>query len=160
MNCCIPGFPVPPQFLELVQTHVHWVGDAIQPCHPLLFPSLPALNPSQHQGHFWGVFASGVQSIGASGSVSVLPMNIQDWFPLGWTGLISLKSKGLSRVFSNAKFKSISSSVLSFLSGPTLTSVHDYWKNQSFDQTDLVLFLSVLQFLFKNITVFLGLLCT
>ena len=101
MNCCIPGLPVHPQLLELAQTHVHWVGDTTQPSHPLLSPSLPALNLSQHQGHFWGVFASGGQSIGASASASVLPMNIQDWFPLGLTGLISLQSNGLSRVFSN-----------------------------------------------------------
>ena len=71
-------------------------------CHPtissLSSPS-PAFNISQHQGIFQWV--SGGQSIGASASASVLPMNIQDWFPLGWTGWISLQSKGLSRVFSN-----------------------------------------------------------
>ena len=72
-------------------------------------------------------------SDGASASASVLPMNIQNWFPLGLTGLNSLQSKGLSRVFSILLFKSINSSVLSFLYGPTLTSIHDYWKNHSFD---------------------------
>ena len=72
------------------------------------------------------LFASGGQSIGAS--ASVLPMNIQDWFPLGLTGLISLQSKGLSSVFSNTTVQSISSSALSFLYSPTLTSIHDYWK--------------------------------
>ena len=69
----------------------------------------------------------------ASASVSVLPMNIQDWSPLGWTGWISVQSKGLSRIFSNKQFKSISSLVLSFLCSQTLTSVHDYWKNHSCD---------------------------
>ena len=78
------------------------------------------------------LFTSGSQSIGASVSASVLPMNIQDWWPLGWTGLI-LQSKGLSRVFSSTKFKSINSSVLSFLYSPTLTSIPDYWTNHSFD---------------------------
>ena len=79
-------------------------------------------------------FTSGGQSIRASASTSVLPMNIQDWFILGLTGLISLLSKGLSRVFSlTPQFKNISSSVLSLLYGPTLTSIHDYWKNHSFD---------------------------
>ena len=68
-------------------------------------------------------FASGGQSIGVSASASVLPMNIQDWFALGLTGLISLQSKGLSRVTSSA---------LGFLCSPTLTSIHDYWKNHSF----------------------------
>ena len=82
-------------------------------------------------------FASGGQSIGVSALASVLRMNIQDWFPLGWTGWISLQSKGLSRVFSNTQFKSIHSSVLGFLYSPTLTSIPDYWKNHSFDQTDL-----------------------
>ena len=74
---------------------------------------------------------SGGQSIGVS--ASDLPMSIQDWFPLGWTGWISLQSKGLSRVFSNTTVQSISSSVLSLLYSPTLTSIHDYWKNHSFD---------------------------
>ena len=78
-------------------------------------------------------FASGGQSIEVSASASVLPMNIQDWFPLGWTGWISLQSKGLSRVFSNTTVQSINSSVLNFLHSPTLTSIHDYWKNHSFD---------------------------
>ena len=75
------------------------------------------------------LFASGGQNIGVSASTSVLPMNTQDWFPLGWTGWISLQFKGLSRVFSIPQFKSINSSVLSFLYSPTLTSIHDYWKN-------------------------------
>ena len=70
-------------------------------------------------------FSSGCQSIGASVSTSVLLMNIQDWFPLGLTGWISLQSKGLSRVFFNATVKIISSSALSFLYRPALTSTHD-----------------------------------
>ena len=79
-------------------------------------------------------FASGVailhiQSIAAS--ASVLPMNIQHWFPLGLTGLISLQFMGFSRVFSNTTVKSINSLVLSFLYGPTVTSIHDYWKNNT-----------------------------
>ena len=78
-------------------------------------------------------FASGGQSIGGSASASVLPMNIQDWFPLGWTGWISLVSKGLSRVFSNTTVQSINSSALSLLHSPTLTSIHDHWKNHSLD---------------------------
>ena len=88
---------------RVYQTHVHWDGDAIQPSHPLLSPSPPALSLSQHQVPFQmsQFFASGGQSIGASPSASVLPMNIQDWFPFGWTGWISLLSRGLSRVFSN-----------------------------------------------------------
>ena len=76
-------------------------------------------------------FASGGQNIGIS--ASVLLVNIQDWFPLGWTGWISLKSKGLSRIFSNTTVKSINSSVLSFLYSPTFTSIHNFWKNHSFD---------------------------
>ena len=101
MNCSMPGFPVHHQIMELAQTHVHRVSDAIQPSHPLSSPSPPAFSLSQHQGLLpWGqVFTSGGQSIGVS--ASVLPVNIQDWFPLGWTGWISLQSKGLSRVFSN-----------------------------------------------------------
>ena len=89
---------------EVAQTHVHQIGDAFQPSHPLSFPSSPAFNLPQHQGLSFRMsqfFASSGQSIGASTSASVLPMNIQDWFPLGWTGWISLQSKfWLSRVFS------------------------------------------------------------
>ena len=98
-----PGFPVHHQFLEPTQNYVHWVGDAIQPFHPLSSPSPPALNLSQHQGLFQlsQFFASGSQSIGVSASASVLPVNIQVWSPLGWTGWISLQSKRLSKVFSN-----------------------------------------------------------
>ena len=78
-------------------------------------------------------FASGGQSIGVLASASVLPMNIQHWFPLGWTGLISLQSKGLSRVSPTPQFKSINSSMFGLLYGPTLISIHDYWKNHSLD---------------------------
>ena len=103
MNRSTPGLPVHHQLPELTQTHAHWVGDAIQPSHPLSFPSPPSLSLSQHQGLFQmsQLFASGGQSIGVSVSTSVLPMNTQDWSPLGWTGWISSQSEGLSRVFSN-----------------------------------------------------------
>ena len=102
MNCSTPGLPVHHQLPEFTQTHVHWVSDAIQSSHPLSFPSPPALNLSQNQGLFkCQLFVSGGQSIGLWASTSILPMNTQDWSPLGWTGWISLQSKGLSRVFSN-----------------------------------------------------------
>ena len=78
-------------------------------------------------------YASGSQSIGVSASASVLPMNIQDWFLLELTDLISLLSKGLSRVFSNTTGQKHQFFGTSFLYGPTLTSIHDYWKNDSFD---------------------------
>ena len=86
---------------EFAQIHVHWVSDAIQPSHPLLPHFPPALNLSQHQVLLRWVSSSHqvAQSIGVSASASVLPTSIQDWFPLGLTGLISLQSKGLSRVF-------------------------------------------------------------
>ena len=90
--------------------------DAIQPSHPLSSPSPPAFNLSQCQTHFSNessfqteLFTSGGQSIGVSASKSVLPMNIQDWFSLGWTGWLSLQSKGLSRVFSNTTVQHYSS---------------------------------------------------
>ena len=92
MNCSTPGLPVHHQLPEFTQTHVHPVGDAIQPSHPLSSPSPPAPNPSQHQGSFPAsqLFAWGSQSIGVSASVSLLPMNTQDWSPLRWTGWISV----------------------------------------------------------------------
>ena len=101
MDCSTPGSPVQHQLPELAQTHVHQVSDAIQPSHPLSSSS-PAFNLSQHQGLFQRV--SSLHQV-ASASASVLPMNIQDWFPLGLTGLISLQSKGLTRVLSNTTAK-------------------------------------------------------
>ena len=100
MDWRMPGFLVLHKLPELAQTHVHQVGDAIQPSHPLLSPS--AFNLSQHQGLFKQSFTSGGQSIGVSVSTSVLPIKIQDWFPLGCTGWICLQSKRLSKVFSNS----------------------------------------------------------
>ena len=127
VNCSTPGLPVHHQLLELAQTDVHQVSDTMQPFLPP-FSYLQSFPPSVTQ-----LFSSGGQSIGAS--ASVLPMSIQDRFPLGWTGLISLQSKGLSRVFSNTK--SITSLAFTFLYDPTLTSIHDYWENHSFDHMDL-----------------------
>ena len=103
MDYSTAGLPVHHQLSEFTQIHVHWFGDVIQPSHPLSSLSPPALNLTQQQGFFQisQFFASGSQSFGVSASASVLPMNIQDWFPLGWTGWIPLQSKGLSRVFSN-----------------------------------------------------------
>ena len=103
MNCSTPGLPVHHQLPEFTQTHVHQVHDAIQPSHPRSSPSPPAPNPSQHQSLFQWVNSSHevATSTGASASASVLPMNIQSWFPLRLTGLIFLQSKGFSRVFSN-----------------------------------------------------------
>ena len=102
MNHSMPGLPVHHQLPESTQTHVHWVGDAIQPSHPRSSPSSPALNLSQHQGlPMSQLFTSGGQSTGVSASTSVLPVDTQDWSPLGWTGWFSLQSKGLSRVFSS-----------------------------------------------------------
>ena len=102
MNRSMLGLPVHHQLPESTQTHVHRVGDAIQPSHPPSSPSLPVLNISQHQGLFKLVSSlRQVAKVLDSASTSVLPMNTQDWSPLGWTGWISLQSKGLSRVFSN-----------------------------------------------------------
>ena len=76
---------------------------------------------------------SGGQSIGVSASASVFPMNTQDWSPLGWTDRISLQCKGLSRVFSNTTVQNINFLTPSLLHSPTLTSIHDHWKNHSLD---------------------------
>ena len=132
MDCSMPGFPVQHQLPKITQTHVHRVGDDIQPSHPLSSPSPAFLQsfPASGSVPMSQYFASGGQSTEVSASASVLPTNIKDWFPLGWTGLIFLQSKGLSRVFSN---HSINSSVLSFLYSPTLTNIHDHWENHSLD---------------------------
>ena len=111
MDCSTPGFPVLHYLSEFAQTHVCRVGDAILPSHPLSAPSPPAPNLSQHQGFFptsW-LFTSGGRSSGASASACVLPMNIQGWFCLGLTGLISLLSKGLSSLL---QYYSLKASIL------------------------------------------------
>ena len=109
-------------------------------CHPTISSSVVPFSshlqsfPASGSFPISQFFTSGGQSIGASASASVLPMNIQDWFPLGRIRWISLQSKGLSRLSSpTPQFKSINSLVISFLYSQTLTSVHDYWKNHSFD---------------------------
>ena len=118
MDCSTPGLLVPHHLLECAQVHVHRVSDAIQPSHPLLSPS-PAFNIFQHQCLFqWVSSSHQVAKVLELHLASVLPMNIQGWFPLGLTGLISLMSKGLSRVFSsitvwNHQFLSIQPSVWS-----------------------------------------------
>ena len=100
MDCSTLGFPVLHHLLELAQTHVHWVGNAIQPSHPLSAPSL-TLNLSYNQGIFQRVGSLHQAAKELEHQSSVLPMNTQSWFHLGLTGLISLKSKGLSKVFSS-----------------------------------------------------------
>ena len=114
-------------------------------CHPTIsssiipFSSCPQSFPASGSFTMRQLFTSGVQSIGASASASVLPMNIQDWFPLGLTGLISLESKELSRTFSNTTVQKHQF----FRAQPSLrfnSQIHtwlDYWKNHSFDYMDL-----------------------
>ena len=141
MNHSTPSLPAHHQLPEFTQTHVYQVGDATQPSHPLSSPSPPAPSPSQHQG----LFQCG-QGIGVPASASVLPMDTQDWSHLGWTGWISCSPRDYQESSQKKKkkesspipqFKSINSSVLSFLHSPTLTSIHNYWKNHSLDWTDL-----------------------
>ena len=144
MDCSTPGLPVHHQLLEFTQTHAHWVADATQPSHPLSSPSPATFTLSQHQGHFkW------VSSLHQVAKVSEFQLQhqsfqwIQDWSPLGWTGWISLQSKGLSRVFSNStvqKHQFFSTQ----LYVPTFTSIHDYWNNRIFDETDLCWQMSLL----------------
>ena len=113
-------------------------------CHPTIsssvIPFSSCLQSFPASGFFQmsQFFISGGQSIGVSAWTWIFPMNIQDWFPLGWTGWISLQSRGLSRVLSpTPPFKSINSSVLNFIYNPTLTFIHDHWKNHSHDRMDL-----------------------
>ena len=103
-------------------------------CHPTIlsadvpFSSCLQSFPASESFPMSQFFASGGQRIGVSASATILPMNTQGWFPLGWTGWISLQYKGLSRVFSNTTVQKHQSWTLNFLYGPTLTSIYDYWK--------------------------------
>ena len=127
-DCSTPGLR------EFAQTHVHWVDDAIQSPHPLSpFSSCPQSFWASGYFPMSPLFTSGGQTTGASASVP--PVNNQCWFPLGLTDLISLHSKGLSRIFSSTIW-SINSSTLSHLYGPTYI-INVYWKNHSFDYTKL-----------------------
>ena len=113
--------------LELAQTHVHWVGDAIQSSHSLSSPSPPAFNLSQHQSVLcirWPKYWS--FSISPSNEYSGLIS-----FRIDWSDLLAVQGTKESSL--TPQFKSISSSALSFLYSATLTSIHDYWKNYSFD---------------------------
>jgi len=133
MDYSIPGLPVHHQLPESTQTHVHPVGDAIQPSHPLLSPS-PAFNLSQCQGFSsesvlcirWPKYWSFSFSISPSNEYAGLISFRMDWLDL-------LAVQGTLKSSPTPQFKSIDSSVLSFLYSPTLTSIHDYWKNHSFD---------------------------
>ena len=129
------SFTISQSFLRLMSTELVMPSNHLILCCPILsyLQSFPALG-SFSMGQF---FISGGQSIGASASAAVLPMNTQGWFSLGLTGLISLRSKGLKESSPAPQFKSINSWVLSLLYSPTLTSLHDYWKNHSFDHMDL-----------------------
>ena len=106
-------------------------------CHPAIsssvvpFSSCPQSLPASGSFPVSQLFSWGGQSTGVSASASVLPVNTQDWFPLGWTGWISLQSKGLSRVFSNTTVQKHQFLALSFLYSPTLTFIHDHWKNHT-----------------------------
>ena len=111
-------------------------------CHPTIsssvlpFSSCPQSLPVSGSFPMSQLFSWGGQSTGVSASASVLPMNTQDWSPLGLTCWISLQSKGLSRVFSNTTVQKHQFFSAQFSYSPTLTSVHDYWKNHSLDQMD------------------------
>ena len=141
MDCSMPGLAVHHQLAEFTQTHVHGVGDIIQPPHPLSSPSPPTFNLSQHQGLFsesvlhirWPKYWSFSFSISPSNEYSGLTSFRMDWLDLlAVQG--TLKSPRDSQESSpTPQFKSINSSTLSFLYGPTLTPIHDNWKNHSFD---------------------------
>ena len=121
------SFTISQSWLKLIPIELVMLSNHLILCHPLFL--LPSIFSGSGSFPVSQLFTWDGQSIGASASASVLPMNLQGWFPLGLIDLISFQSKGLSRVFSSTTFKSITSAVLSLLYGPTLISVHDYWKN-------------------------------
>ena len=136
MNCSTSDYPVLRCLPEFAQTHVHWVGDAIQPSHPLCpFLFLPSIFPGIGSFPMSQLFISGGQSIGAS--ASVLPRNIQLDFLEDWLVWSPCSPRDSQESSPTPQFKSINSLTLSLFYGPALTSLHDYWKNHSFDYTDL-----------------------
>ena len=132
MNRSTPGFPVHHQLPTLTQTHVHRVSDAIQPSNSSVVPFSSCFQSFTASGSF-----PMSQFFASSALASILPMNIQYWFPLGWTGWISFQSKGLSRVLSNTPVQKHQFFGTQLTLQFNSTSIHDYWKNHSFDETDL-----------------------
>ena len=135
MDFCMPGYNKlsitnSQNFLKLMSIELLMPSNPLILCHLRLLP--PSSFPASGSFPVSQFFASGGQNIGASASVSVLPMNIQDWFPLGWTGWISLQSKGLSNT--TVQKHQFFSAQLPLWSK---SHIHTwYWKNHSFDQTD------------------------
>ena len=128
------SFTVSQSLLKLTSIESVMPSNHLILCHPLLL--LPSIIPSIRVFPMSQLFASDGWSIGDSASAWVLPMNIQGWFILVLKGLISLLSKRLLRVFSSRRylqFEGINSLVPSLFCCPALTSIHDHWKNQSFD---------------------------
>ena len=137
MNQSTPGLPVHHQLPESPQIHVHWVSDVIQPFHPLSCPSPPALNLSQHQGLFQWV--SSLHKVAKVLEFQFQHQSFHEYsglitFRIDWPDILAGDSQESSPT---SQFKSINTSMLSFLYSPTLTSIHDYWKNHSFDKANL-----------------------
>ena len=130
MDCSTPGLPVHRQLLELAQTHVHRVSDAIQPSHLLLSPSPPAFNLSQHQGFFQWVSSS--HQVAKALELQLQHQSFQWIFrtDLLQNGLVGspCSPRDSQESSPTPQFKSINSSVLSFLYSSALTSMHDYWE--------------------------------
>ena len=139
MDYSTPGLPVHHQLPEFTQTHVHWVGDAIQPSHPLSSPSPPALSLSQHQGFFKWV--SSLHQVAKVLEFQLQHQSFQRIFSTDFLldGLVGSPCSPRDSQDSSpaSQFESINPSVLSLLHGPTLTSIHDHWKNHSFDCMDV-----------------------
>ena len=138
MDCSTPGLPVHHQLPEPTQTHVHWVSDAIQPSHPLLSPSPPALNPSQHQDLLQWVNSSNEAGKALEFSLSISPSNEHPGlisFRMGWFDLLAVQGilKSLLQHHSSEASILLRSAFLMV----QLTSIHDYWNNYSFDYMDL-----------------------
>ena len=135
MDCSTPGFPVHQQLLELAQTHVHWVSDAIQPSHPLSSPFPPTFSLCQHQGLFhWG---SSLHQVTKVLEFQLQHQSFQRTFRADFLsdGLVgsACSPRDSQESSPTPQLKSVNSSALSFLYSPTLKSIHDYWKNHSFD---------------------------
>ena len=128
------SFTISRNLLKLMSIKLVMSSNHLILCRPLLL--LPPIFPTR-SFPISRRFESGGQRIRAAASASVLPMNIQDWSPLGWTGWISLQSKGLSRVFSSNTIQKHQFLGAQHSLGPSLTSIHDYLKNHSFDYRDL-----------------------
>ena len=137
MDYRMPGLPVPHYILEFAQVQVHWISDAIQPSHSLPPSSPSAFILSQYRGPFQWVSSSHQVAKVLEGQLQHISMNVSGWFPLGFTGDLLAAQGTLKSLLQDHNSKASILQYSAFFYGPAITTIHDYWRNHSFDSMDI-----------------------